>query len=151
MAKPLKTERKTKLRPTDLGRRKLTRRPGKLSPKKRAKFLELYASGNYTVRRAARKLGFTGVAVFSLCRRDEEFKAKFDSARETSVDALEDSLHDLACRGNVTAIFGLLKARRPKVWRENMHVSGNVEHNFSSEFAAAMSRATAKPTEHVTH
>jgi hypothetical protein len=110
---------------------------GKLTPAVQAKFLEHYGAGK-TVEAAATEVGVSRIAIFKLFKRDSDFATKFVEARDISCDVLEDKLLSIALNGHVLAIFGILRARRPAVWRENMKVehSGNV--SFSGEFAAAM-------------
>jgi AcrR family transcriptional regulator len=120
----------------------LTRGPGKFTAEKRAEFLAHYATG-LTVRQAARKTGVSTVTVFKHVRRDEAFAALYRETLELNLDAVEDAIHDLAVNGrNLTAMFGLLRAKRPTVWRENVNFTGSVEHSFAADFATAMSRMT---------
>lgn len=105
--------------------------PGKLTPDIRAEFLRRYAEGG-TVREHAHALGVSHVAIFRLKNRDEEFEKEFLVAQDTNTDLLEDHLARMATTagtpGNVTALFGTLRARRPSVWRENVKVdhSGSI-------------------------
>lgn len=98
--------------------------PGTFSPVKRRQFLDLYATG-LTVREAARKVGVSTVTVFKHVNKDAEFKAEYRAAMETNTDVLEDDLHTMARNGNVAALFGTLKARRPERWRERMDLSNS--------------------------
>lgn len=80
----------------------------------------------------AHALGISHVAIFRLRHRDPEFAEEFLAAQETNTDLLEDHLARMAVTagipGNVTALFGTLRARRPNVWRENVKVdhSGSI-------------------------
>lgn len=87
----------------------------------RKKFLLAYGRG-LTVEAAAHEVGVSSVTVFKHVRKNPKFKAKFLKARELSLDVLEDLLHQHARSGNITAIFGMLRARRPETWRENHKV-----------------------------
>lgn len=98
--------------------------PGTFTPEKRRQFLEHYSTGT-TVREAARKVGVTHVTVFNHIRKDPAFKAEYHAAMETNTDTLEDDLHLMARTGNVAALFGTLKARRPERWRERMDLSNS--------------------------
>jgi hypothetical protein len=105
--------------------------PGKLTPEIRAEFLRRYAEGG-SVMAHAHALGISHVAIFRLRHRDPEFAEEFLAAQETNTDLLEDHLARMATTagtpGNVTALFGTLRARRPNVWRENVKVdhSGSI-------------------------
>ena len=110
--------------------------PGTFTPEKKAQFLELYAGGG-TVRQCAAMVGVSHVTVFNHVRKDEEFKAQFAEAVEGNTDALEDLLHDLALARNPVAIFGMLKARRPQKWRENVNLTAQVNHKHEYTLAIA--------------
>lgn len=105
--------------------------PGKLTPEVQAEFLRRYAEGG-SVKEHAHALGISHVAIFRLRHRDPEFAEEFLTAQETNTDLLEDHLARMATTagtpGNVTALFGTLRARRPNVWRENVKVdhSGSI-------------------------
>lgn len=59
---------------------------------------------------------------------------------ETNTDVLEDGLHTLARQGNIAAIFGTLKARRPERWRERVDLS-NHDGSLLKPLAEAIRRA----------
>lgn len=111
--------------------------PGTFTPQKRAQFLELFATGG-SVRQHAKTVGVSVVTVFNHRRTDADFEAGFKKACETNTDVLEDMLYEMACAGNVAALFGTLKARRPERWRENFQANVKVEHSFPAAFAEAM-------------
>jgi hypothetical protein len=113
--------------------------PGTFTPEKRAAFLEHYRTG-VTVRAAAAFVGVSHVTVFNHIRKDELFAEQYRSAMETNTDTLEDDLHTLACNGNVAALFGTLKARRPERWRERVDVS-NQDGTLLKPLAEAIRRA----------
>lgn len=111
---------------------------------KRAAFLEAYSRGG-SVQSAAAEAGVTGRCVFYVKARDEKFRAEFDAASEQNLDALEDLLRRHATErqgsapGNLTAIFGVLNARRPAVWRQNH----KIEHAGSVGVVTAEALKTA--------
>ncbi len=101
-------------------------RPGvPLTLEKRREFLEVYAQGG-SVKSAAEKVGITHVTVFNHVNKDPEFKKAYEAARELNLDSLEDRLYMHATEkgvpGNISAIFGILNARRAAVFRQNMKV-----------------------------
>ncbi len=95
--------------------------PGVFTEELKTKFLELYARGG-TVNACASEVGVSSVTVYSHVRKDEEFAERFRLAQETNTDELEDILLSLARAGNIAAIFGTLKARRPEKWRDSSKV-----------------------------
>lgn len=132
--------------------------PGTFTPQKQREFLALYATGQFTVVRAAKKVGVSHVTVFNHRESDPEgFGKKFRAAKERMLDKVEDDIGMLACGGNLTAMFGLLRAHRSAVWRENVNVQATVQHTFTHAFVAAMdrslgiSRPAAQPAEATTH
>lgn len=126
--------------------------PGKLTPDIRAEFLRRYAEGG-TVREHAHALGVSHVAIFRLKNRDEEFEKEFLVAQETNTDLLEDHLARMATTagtpGNVTALFGTLRARRPNVWRENFKVEhgGAILTTTAEQLEAARERVKSARAE----
>ena len=119
-------------------------RKGKLTADAQRKFLKLFASG-HTAFQAAHAIGTSRTAIFDLRARNPKFEAAYVKARERMLDTLEDSMHHMALNGNITAMFGLLRAFRPLRWRENVDVSGKVqhEHTFPAAFAQAMADVTS--------
>lgn len=95
--------------------------PGVFTDDLKTKFLELYSRGG-TVNACAAEVGVSSVTVYAHVRKDEEFAERFRLAQETNTDELEDILHSLARAGNIAAIFGTLKARRPERWRDSSKV-----------------------------
>lgn len=95
------------------------------------RFLKLFALGG-TVQEAARAAGVAAITVHRERRRDPEFAKRFQDALELNTDGVEDLLRNLAGEGNVTAIFGILRARRPGVWRETKAVDANVNVNHAA-------------------
>lgn len=118
--------------PTKKGRASSTPKRGPGAPVKftsemQQRFCRLYSAGG-TVRMAARKCGVTNVTVFEHARKDDNFKEMYERARELNLDGLEDDIRTLACNGNLTAMFGMLRAFRSERWRENYKVDH--EHRF---------------------
>lgn len=117
--------------------------PNTFTPEKRALFCETYAGGS-TVHQAAKVAGVSATVVFYHRRINPDFTKQYEDAQDANTNFLEAHLlrHALesGVPGNITALFGLLRARRPAVWRENhrVEVSGKVEHSFPAAFAAAM-------------
>lgn len=110
--------------------------PGTFTPEKEDEFLRLYETG-ITVFKAASAIGLSASTIFRRRRMDPEFSKRFDEAREVNLDNLEDILQQQAINGNTIAIFGLLKAFRPQRWRENVNVTGQVQHKHEYTLAIA--------------
>lgn len=109
----------------------------RFTPEKRREFLDRYQHGG-SVKDTAHEVGISAVTVYNLRREDPEFDREFILAQESNTDALEDKLFQMAVSGNVAALFGTLKARRPERWRDNFTVNSKVEHSFPAAFARAM-------------
>lgn len=116
-----------------------SRAPGTFTPEKRSQFLEHYQTG-LTVLQAAKKVGTTAVTVFNYVRKDDAFAKQYRRAMEANTDVLEDGLHHLARNGNIAAIFGTLKARRPERWRDRVDIS-NKDGSLLRPLAEAIKRA----------
>lgn len=120
---------------------------------KRARFLELYAQGG-PVRQAAEAVGVTAVTVFNTARSDEKFAKLFKAAMEVNLDMLEDRLHEHACfrgtPGNISALFGILNAKRAAVWRQNskLEVTGAVTMVTADLMATARKRVSESEALH---
>ena len=112
---------------------------GTFNAEKREMFLMYYRTG-ITVREAALKVGVSVVTVFNHVRTNPEFKEDYQLAMESNTDVLEDLLHQLARNGNVAALFGTLKARRPERWRDRVDVS-NQDGSLLKPLAEAVRRA----------
>lgn len=110
----------------------------KLTPKKRAEFLQcLLDAGN--VSRAALKIGMSRVRLYELKKEDEDFSAAWDEAIEIGIDALEEEARRRAYEGTDKPVFYqgyqcgaireysdtlmifLLKAHRPEKFKERVH------------------------------
>ena len=112
---------------------------GHFTAEKRAIFLAEYATG-CTVAMAAKVVGVSVVTVFNHVRSDAAFKAAYNKVMESNTDILEDGLHHLARNGNIAAIFGTLKARRPERWRDRVDVS-NQDGSILKPLAEAIKKA----------
>jgi hypothetical protein len=119
--------------------------------------LELYASGNFTVMAAAKKCGASHESFFQRRRVDPEFAAQYAAAQSASVDVLEERMlarayDNRANKGNLTAMFGILRARRPSAWGGNVRVEHSGSLQLAGDFAQAMkempSGITAAQTQH---
>jgi len=108
-------------------------------------FCALYARGG-TVPMAAKKCGVTSVTIYEHARTDENFKAMYEAATELNTDDLESLLHQMARAGNITALFGTLKARRPERWRDNFKIEhgGSLILTSADQLEQARSRNTAR-------
>ena len=119
----------------------------RFSPEKKSAFLELYAVGGTVVGRAA-EVGISHVTVFNHIRTDKVFARQFAIARETNTDWYEDHLARMAVEakvpGNVLALFGTLKSRRPDKWRDNYKIEhgGSVLLTGAEQLQAARRRLT---------
>lgn len=116
-----------------------TRPAHRFSLQKRTAFLEHYASG-LTVEQAAAEVGVSAVTVFNHLRKNPKFRRKYERAMEVNTDLLEDGLHHLARKGNIAAIFGTLKARRPERWKDRVDLS-NKDGSILKPLADAIRRA----------
>ena len=108
---------------------KVTRRWVRFDLSKRNEFLKVYREG-MTIREAANHVGVSFNSVMHQKKNNPRFHALFEKAREQKMDGLEDHLMAMAegrAKGNVLAIFGILRANRPEKWRE----SAKVEHSGS--------------------
>jgi len=96
--------------------------PGTFTAEKKRQFLELYRQAATTVAKCAAAVEVSSVTVFTHVRTDPEFGKAYELAKELNTDHVEEMLfeHALDKRqpGNLVAIFGVLKARRPEKYRE---------------------------------
>ena len=115
------------------------------------RFLRIFGLGG-TVREAATAAGVSFVTVMRERRRDPDFAKRFQDALELNTDGVEDLLRNLASQGNITAVFGVLRARRPGVWREQKAVDANLNVNLAAsgelftQLIDALSRTKPGPT-----
>lgn len=120
--------------------------PDKFNAIKRAQFIELRKTG-MGVTAAARRCGVTAATVYLRCRADDVFRREFDAAKEIVGDHVEERLFDVAMgdvrKGNVTALFGWLRANRPHKFRENVKIEHSGQIGVSS--AEALEQARASP------
>jgi flagellar biosynthesis/type III secretory pathway chaperone len=123
------------------------RRPGQTldsvtRQRAREVFLAELADG-HTVKYAAEKAGVSRQAAYSWREMDEDFRLAWASAEEEGIQALEEAARKLAVEGTEVQIFDrngnllrtefkqserllefLLKAKRPKTYRERVSVTG---------------------------
>jgi len=116
------------------------------TPKKRAQFLAALALG-MTVMEAAKKVGLSRRAAYSLRDRDKEFAAEWDAAYEESTERLEAECFQRAIgkeKAKLTKdgelvyveehsdllLMFLLKARKPKMYREQVDINVKEERRI---------------------
>lgn len=123
----------------------------KFNGEAQSRFLKLFALGG-TVQEAARAAGVSALTVHKEKRANADFAKRFQDALELNTDGVEDLLRNLAAQGNITAVFGVLRARRPGVWREQKAVDANVNVNLAAsgelftQLIDALSRTKPGPT-----
>jgi hypothetical protein len=122
------------------------------TPEKQIEFIELYSRGG-TVKQAAAAVGVSFVTVFRKIKADEHFAEMYRLAMDLNTDQLEDLLHTHATKGNIAALFGTLKARRPEKWRDNVRMehAGKIEFTTADALQAARERAKLRDVPEVTH
>lgn len=101
------------------------RRSGTITKRERETYLRELSEGS-THEQAARIAGRARSTLKSLRQRDETFALAVDEACDRGCEMVEQQLVDIAFgrveaknTAQVTACFGLLRARRPEVWRES--------------------------------
>ena len=81
---------------------------------------------------AANAVGIGRSTAFTWKKEDPEFSAKWDEARETAWDRLEDRAYELGMGGELKAITDTLKAFRPERWRETRsETTSTLNTNFN--------------------
>lgn len=68
---------------------------------------------------ACKKLGLSGWLITRWEQEDQTFAEELEAAKEHSTQILEHAMYARAVRSDTPAAMFLLKARRPKVYREN--------------------------------
>lgn len=132
LAKEAKREQsrlRTLERAAELGRSLEPRRWTAFTAEKRNQFITLYREGA-SIKEAADIVGVCFSTVFTHLRKNEKFKKRFEAAKNIHLNTLEDHLVRMAtgnAKGNVIALFGVLRANRPEKWRE----SAKLEHTGS--------------------
>ena len=113
----------------------------RFTPEKQKLFLTLYAAGG-SVAEHAQRVGVSSVTIYNYVRHDPAFARGYRIAQELNTDQLEDRLYQMATRkgvsGNITALFGVLRARRPAVYKDNLKVEHSGSIDLISAFALAM-------------
>lgn len=97
------------------------------------------------MKEAAKEVGVSHVTIFNFVNKNEIFARKFQRARSKSMDALEDHLHAMAygrAKGNIVAVFGTLKARRPEIWRDKAQIDHTNSDGSFGNFVAGMTAAS---------
>ena len=85
------------------------------------------------ISRAAEDAGVTRQAVYYAHKRDPEFRALYDEAREESIEVLESVARGRATESSDNLLIFLLKAARPEVYREvvrNENINVNMNANL---------------------
>lgn len=88
-------------------------------------------SGNIT--RSAEAAEVTRQAVFYAHKRDPDFRALYEEAKEESIERLEDVARKRATESSDNLLIFLLKAMRPDVYREivrNENINVNMNANL---------------------
>jgi transposase-like protein len=99
--------------------------------------LRYIREGN-TVAMAAKKATVSATQVFWRVRTNEQFAERYAAAMEYNTDHLEEMLQQHAFNGNITALFGTLKARRPEKWRDNYRIDHTNSDGSFQAFASGM-------------
>ena len=101
------------------------RRPGPITKRHRDAYLAALRLGS-THEAAAQAAGKSRAGFKDLRQRDEAFAVEVAEAADAGCEAVEQQLVKIAfgtieakSTAQVTACFGILRARRPEVWREN--------------------------------
>lgn len=140
--------------PRNYQAKKTYKAPGKLTPQKKAQFLEALHTG-ISLAGAARSVGVSHGTIYDLKAKDREFAAAIDDAREAGSDRMEDALLNIGVTDkNVTALIFLLKGRRPTMYRERQQMDvTNSDGSLAGLFAEAMMNGgdVIGDSEHQTH
>jgi len=123
----------------------------RFTAEKKKRFLELYASEVKSVRECAEAVGVTARTVFYHARTDERFARAYERAVVENTDLLEDRMidhvRDKGFGGNLIALFGLLRARRPEKWRDYQKVEHTGQVMLVTAEALAQARERAQQVE----
>jgi hypothetical protein len=138
------------------------------TPKKRKKFLDaLRKCANVT--HAARLVGCSRQAVYDARDNDPQFAEAWDNAVEEAIDAMEAEAERRACRGYLKPVFQngkrvghvreysdtllifMLKAQRPRRFRDYSHIDHNVNIKTFSDLVRLASKEDAAPAEEDPH
>lgn len=79
--------------------------PAKLSPQKVEKFLEALMNNGGNITNAADAAGSKKIYFYNLAKTDEEFKRRFDEARELGLQSLEDEARRRAFEGTQEPVY----------------------------------------------
>ena len=95
----------------------MTTRTQQRSTEAKEAFLEAYAEAG-TITAACRHALVCRQTVHRWINEDPAFAARFDEARESKIEVLEQSLYQKALGGDTVASIFLLKAARPTVYSD---------------------------------
>lgn len=124
------------------------------------RFLKKYRKYK-NVDRAAKAVGFRGTTVFRQLNVSERFRAQYQKVRAEILDSVDAKLWNFALgqeapvhNGQITALFGILRAYNPERYRENVKVGVTAEgdlatflQGMNSALAAAASKASLSSQE----
>ena len=98
------------------------------NPKWHAKFLELFGFSMNVVL-SAKGAGVDRQTIYRERRRNPEFAAAYEEAKQEAIERLEADAYDRAKKASDTLLIFLLKSHKPEVYRENLQQqhSGSVE------------------------
>jgi CO/xanthine dehydrogenase Mo-binding subunit len=82
-----------------------------------------WLSGGWSVYRAASEAGISRQTAYEWREKDPDFAAKWAQAMESGVDQLEDVARSRAVEKSDRLMEILLKAKRPKEYRERLDVT----------------------------
>src|SRR5574343_383526 len=84
------------------------------------------------VSKACEYAGISRQTVFNYCKADEEFKKRFDEAREQGVNVVEDFAFDRTAISDTMAIF-MLKCNKPERYgdKKEINLGGNISVNLN--------------------
>ena len=80
------------------------------------------------VRLACETAGVSRVVAYDWRKKDPAFRAEWDEALDDACDMLEHAIRAQALGGNILALMFLLKAHRPKIYREVVRL--DIEHRI---------------------
>lgn len=90
------------------------------NPQWQAKFLELFGFSMNVVL-SAKGAGVDRQTIYRERRRNPEFAAAYEEAKQEAIERLEADAYDRAKKASDTLLIFLLKSHKPEVYRENLH------------------------------
>jgi hypothetical protein len=128
----------------------------RITAAKKRQFVAALADGG-TIEVAARKTGFSARSFFTLRQKDSRFATDVSEAIEAGTDMAEQVLWDIAlgrreCKSmaQVTAAFGILRARRPQIWREHYTPSSSDQPGVPNLASFDLSKLSDAELRHLT-